>query len=256
MSMTRNIEWQRNLIFFERIFVMATVFIYNNSTNRVEKYTLSETSPMPYVYGNTMSVREFRGNSCSSVLWSDKYTLEAWNNLRGTFGRPIPIGAAFKRIWEGGHGSQSQHYAGTAFDMGQRLTQAQRVELYSIALRSGVWSFVEPMSMTPTWVHVDRRWNPPACPAGGYPLQREGAKGNYVFVLQDALAALGYPWGGLDGVFGPGVRSSVMTFQRDHGLVADGVVGCLTWSVLAGAAVGVGQTSSVIGKCGVNYAGE
>lgn len=228
---------------------MAIVYVHNNSTNRVERYDLADSSPMPYVNGRTLTVSEFRARSCSPILWTDRNTMQAWNNLRGSYGRTIPVGAAFKRIWEGGHSGQSQHYAGTAFDVGQTLTQAQRTEIHAIAQRSGVWGYVEPISLTPTWVHVDRRYGVPACAAGGYPLLRRGAKGIYVFVAQDALATLGYPAGGLDGVFGSGMHSAVSSFQRDRGLAADGIIGCNTWTALTREALDKGQTPTVIGKC-------
>ena len=54
--------------------------------------------------------------------------------------------------------AQSQHYAGVAFDVGQRLTQTQRTRLWNSANNSGVWSYVEPISLTPTWVHFDKRF--------------------------------------------------------------------------------------------------
>lgn len=57
-----------------------------------------------------------------------------------------------------GHGNQSQHYAGVAFDVGQTLTNAQRNTLWRTANNSGVWSYVEPISLTPTWVHFDKRF--------------------------------------------------------------------------------------------------
>ena len=58
----------------------------------------------------------------------------------------------------GGHGTQSQHYAGVAFDVGQRLSTTQRNRLYQSAVNSGVWSYVEPQNLTPTWVHFDKRF--------------------------------------------------------------------------------------------------
>lgn len=54
--------------------------------------------------------------------------------------------------------SQSQHYAGVAFDVGQTLTPARRTALYNSAKNSGVWYYVEPISQTPTWVHFDKRF--------------------------------------------------------------------------------------------------
>ncbi len=228
---------------------MPIVYIHNQATNRIESYSLPLSASMPYVTGGTLTVREFKAASCSQTLWTDKSVMEAWNNLRGTYGRPIPVGFAFRRIWEGGHGGQSQHYAGVAFDLGQGLSDAERAEIHGIAQRSGVWTYVEPLSMTPRWVHVDRRYGTPACAAGGYPMLREGSRGVYVFTLQDALAAAGFPTGGLDGIFGPNQRRAVMNYQKSRGLTEDGVVGCNTWKMLTGETVGIGQTPSVLAKC-------
>ena len=62
---------------------------------------------------------------------------------------------------------------------------------------------------------------------------------------QDALNALGYNAGSLDGKYGSNTISAVKKFQRNFGLTADGVCGCNTWKKLAGAAVGIGRTSTV-----------
>ena len=82
---------------------------------------------------------------------------------------------------------------------------------------------------TPTWVHIDKRYGTPACPTGGYPLIKQGSRGVYVMVLQDALNYLGYNSGNIDGLFGPNTRAAVVRFQRDNNLSADGIVGCNTW---------------------------
>ena len=47
---------------------MAKVFVYDAYTDKFYTYTLSESDPMPYSYGTTLRVREFRGSSKSSVL--------------------------------------------------------------------------------------------------------------------------------------------------------------------------------------------
>lgn len=112
---------------------------------------------MPYVTNRTLTVGEFRGSSKSPTLWTEKRCMQAWNSQRYAFGAPIPVGYAFKRPWEGGHSNFSQHYAGLAFDAGQTLTVARRAQLYTSALNSNVWSYVEPKSLTPTWVHFDKR---------------------------------------------------------------------------------------------------
>ena len=217
---------------------MATIKVYNNDDNRMETYFRGENEAMPYNTGNTLLVREFRGSSKSDLLWTDKRAMQAWNSFRFMYGRPIYLGFAFKRPYEGGHGQQSQHYAGVAFDMAQNLTNAQRAEMRNLAYNSGLWGYVEPVSLSPTWVHADRRRGTPACATGGYPLLRQGAVGNYVLVLQDCLNHLGYGTGGLDGVFGNATTTAVKAYQTKQGLSSDGIVGCMTWSTLMNQVVG------------------
>lgn len=59
-------------------------------------------------------------------------------------------------------------------------------------------------------------------------------KHRVVAVVQRRLAALGYSVGayGADGVFGAATRQAVISFQRDHGLSADGIIGKNTWAAL------------------------
>mgnify|MGYP000887208546 FL=1 len=225
---------------------MANVYVYNNNTGAMEYYTLAETDAMPYNIGRTLTVGEFRGSSRSSTLWTSRRAMEAFNVTRNLWGRPIYVGYAFKRIWEGGHAAMSQHYAGVSFDAGQNLDNVTRNQLRETAIRSGVWTYVEPAYLTPTWVHFDARETPPACAAGGYPLVRRGSVGVYVLVLQDALNALGFTGSGLDGYFGGGTQNAVINFQRAQGLDPDGIVGCLTWEALTEAAVSIGQTATVV----------
>ena len=138
---------------------MTKIIVYDVYTQALQVFQRNENDPMPYSYGRTMLVREFRGSSRSSVLWSTNAAMDGWNATRRTYGNPIPFRYAFKRIWEGGHGRQSQHYAGLAFDVGQALTQAQRNRIWQVANNLGVWVYVEPQSMTPTWDSVKLREN-------------------------------------------------------------------------------------------------
>lgn len=57
-------------------------------------------------------------------------------------------------------------------------------------------------------------------------------EGDDVIVVQDRLVAWGYQPGPLDGVFGPRTHRAVLEFQRDRDLVADGIVGPLTWQAM------------------------
>ena len=225
---------------------MAKILVYNQDTNRMETFFRNENESMPYNTNGTLRVREFRGASKSNILWTDKRTMQAWNSQRYIYGAPIKVGFAFKRPYEGGHGSQSQHYAGTAFDVGQGLTNAQRRVLRSSAQNSGVWTYVEPASLSPTWVHFDRRFGSPACSSGGFPLIRRGSRGHYVCIAQDDLNTLGYRTGGLDGVFGEQTYNAVKRYQSSRGLSADGIIGCNTWRSLQENVVGTGSTSTTI----------
>ena len=225
---------------------MAKILVYNNDTNRMETFYRGENEAMPYNTNGTLKVKEFRGSSKSNILWTDKRTMQAWNSQRYIYGSPIPVGFAFKRPWEGGHGNQSQHYAGTAFDVGQGWTNAQRNALRNSAINSKIWSYVEPISLSPTWVHFDKRFGTPACSSGGYPLIRQGSRGNYVCIAQDDLNTLGYKTGGLDGVFGTQTTNAVKRYQTSRGLASDGIIGCNTWRSLQENVVGTGKTSTTI----------
>lgn len=217
---------------------MINILVYNNFSNRMETFSRQLYQPMPYNTGNTLSVGEFRGKSASDLIWTSRRVMEAWNSTRNAWGRPIYVGYAFRRIGEGGHANQSQHYAGTAFDVAQNLQNTERNQLRDLAQRLGVWGYVEPAYLTPTWVHFDGRRGTPACSAG-YPLLAEGMHGVYVCTLQDALGTAGIPGIGVDGVFGPGTRQGVVRFQRENGLSADGVVGCQTWTRLTAMVNGI-----------------
>lgn len=210
---------------------MITVLVYNNQTGMMERYNRELYDPMPYVSGNTLTVGEFRAKSNSDLIWTTRGAMEAWNKTRAAWGKPIYVGYAFRRIGEGGHADQSQHYAGVAFDVAQNLDNAGRNQLRNLAQDLNVWSYVEPAYLTPTWVHFDARLEPPACSAG-YPMVRQGSRGVYVCILQDALNTVGSYSVGVDGIFGLKTLNAVRAFQRANGLMADGIVGCTTWTVL------------------------
>ena len=96
------------------------ILVYNEDTNKIERYERTLGQPMPYVNNSWLTVKEFRGSSRSTILWTSKRVMRNFYNTRARFGGGIYVGYAFKRIFEGGHSGQSQHYAGGAFDTGQR----------------------------------------------------------------------------------------------------------------------------------------
>lgn len=81
----------------------------------------------------------------------------------------------------------------------------------------------EPVATTQTQQTTEKR-----------PTLRKGNKNIYVKQVQEKLLALGYNLGicGVDGDFGNATEAAVKQFQKDHGLVVDGVVGAKTYAAL------------------------
>lgn len=220
---------------------MAKILVYNNNTGRMQTFYKGEQEAMPYNSNRTLTVSEFRGSSNSNTLWTDRRTMEAWNSFRYIYGRPIFVGFVFKRPWEGGHSNLSQHYAGVAFDVAQNLDYSGRLYLRNLAYNSGIWAYVEPINLTPRWVHFDNRTT-----VAGYPLIKQGSRGVYVCIAQDGLNTIGFRTGGLDGVFGSRTNEAVRNYQRSRGLSVDGVIGNITWNLLQEEVVGEGRTNTTI----------
>ena len=65
-----------------------------------------------------------------------------------------------------------------------------------------------------------------------YPTLKKGARGNITKLLQEKLVSLGYNTNGIDGIFGSGTEKAIMSFQKNNGLVVDGIVGKNTWGKL------------------------
>ena len=72
-----------------------------------------------------------------------------------------------------------------------------------------------------------------AGPARQYPLIKNGNKGDSVNYLQYKLLSRLYNPGNIDGIFGNKTLNAVKQFQKDNGLVVDGIVGKNTWSKLS-----------------------
>lgn len=81
---------------------------------------------------------------------------------------------------------------------------------------------------TTDWVIGHLQPNPNANPVEARPRLQQGATGSDVSYLQTLLDI------DVDGVFGPDTDKAVRSFQAEHGLLVDGVVGSRTWEALIG----------------------
>ena len=84
-------------------------------------------------------------------------------------------------------------------------------------------------------IYVGVEPSPDPEPSPGWrPTIRRGNKGAEVIECQTMLTRLGYDIGpcGIDGDFGRATEAAVRSFQSDHQLVVDGVVGVMTWDAL------------------------
>lgn len=71
------------------------------------------------------------------------------------------------------------------------------------------------------------------------PLLRVGSTGQRVTDLQARLAVLGYYTGEIDGQYGAGTRDAVTLFQQQNNLMADGLAGSETCTILFSAQAAV-----------------
>ncbi len=191
---------------------MYTLFIYNNESNRLERYNLQPYNNLPYSTHSSMSVSEFFSNTSSCAGWTSTEFIQKWNKFsRGQ----IHAEFVFRRIWEGGYISESMHYAGLAADTFSTDS-------------SGIFPFNahNHVSLSP--------W--------GYPDISFGDIGLFVLVMQDALSALGFTEGELDGFFGPLTLSALTRFRALHGLESSNTCDKNTWRILTFYACGCGAT--------------
>ncbi|MFH1777198.1 MAG: peptidoglycan-binding protein [Candidatus Omnitrophota bacterium] len=78
----------------------------------------------------------------------------------------------------------------------------------------------------------DRTTESSSLPGGKLTKNKEISK-EAVKQIQTALRNAGYYTGTVDGIIGPRTKKAIKTFQKKHGLIADGEVGNKTWFKLS-----------------------
>lgn len=124
----------------------------------------------------------------------------------------------------------------------------------TVECSSGVQHFTQRKAK---WTH----WGIPACVDSETPTPtpeptpekkptlRKGDSGKWVTLAQTELINKGYDCGktGADGKFGANTQKAVKEFQKDNGLVVDGVIGQATWNALDGAEPAIRYTVTIPG---------
>lgn len=107
-----------------------------------------------------------------------------------------------------------------------KVCTSENRQINSIILFGDTQTVVAPTTSTTTKVESDNPYKTPSATL------RKGSRGEGVKWLQFQLNELGYNCGKVDGIFGSGTQKSVINFQKDKDLDADGLVGPMTRNAL------------------------
>ncbi len=119
------------------------------------------------------------------------------------------------------------------------LQYALSFDGYDIGAKDGVFgantervvkAFQTANSLTADGIVGRNTWN--ALLKFNPPTLRRGNRGTWVKYLQNFLLSKLYNIGTSDGIFGRNTENAVLDFQRENGLLADGIVGANTWNAL------------------------
>ncbi|WP_176543309.1 peptidoglycan-binding domain-containing protein [Bacillus cereus] len=92
--------------------------------------------------------------------------------------------------------------------------------------------FVDGRVGSETWCQLEKDGFNTLCPSQNRPILRAGSNGHLVQELQEFLRNIGYYPGRIDGQFGRVTEQAVKNYQRDRGLLVDGIVGSKAWCQL------------------------
>lgn len=208
------------------------ILIYNDQTDKMETYSLRCSDNMPYTACCRFTVGEFMRNSHSRTIgWSTRRFLKSTDELVRRYGQKPRVSRAFRRAWDAEEPMILTHMLGTAVDMGRNLSLPGLQQLVTLAEDQELFDVITDLEHTRIEAHLHHQ-NEAASDFVPFTQIQKGDKNTEVCVAQDALWALGYPITKISGVFDAELDQAVRAFQRDHGLVADGIAGKLTWESL------------------------
>ena len=98
--------------------------------------------------------------------------------------------------------------------------------------QNAVIAFQQANNLTPDGIVGPQTWNRLNNLTPQDQTLRRGSIGTAVEYLQQKLYSKLYNTGAIDGIFGTNTENAVREFQQENGLVADGIVGPLTWRAI------------------------
>lgn len=235
------------------------------ASNNITNNDKGDTKDMSYTKGSAVKLSsnfkstEFdcHGKGCCSLTYIDGKLVEYLQKIRDHFGKPVTITSAYrcqKHNKNIGGATSSYHTKGMAADI--VVSDIAPLEVAKYAESIGILGIgLYETSKDGYFVHIDTRttksfWYGQAQarrttfggkssvePAQTSSSLKRGSIGDSVKTLQNKLIALGYSCGkyGADGDFGASTESSVRNFQKEMGLVVDGIVGKNTLNAIENA---------------------
>ena len=220
-------------------------------TNDIKTYSLARDGNVKL--SEHFTVKEFASHDGADTVLIDMLLIEYLEKIRQHFGKPIHINSGYRTPEHNsrvGGVKNSYHTKGRAADIVVQGVKSLDVARFAETFVCGGVGWYEAKSFT----HIDTRprhvlWkdsgsnvvttfgSPAQTPAVRCPYSepakavRYGAKGTDVKWLQWHLAKLGEKLK-IDGVFGRLTKVAVLSFQKKHKLLPDGIVGPKTKAAL------------------------
>jgi peptidoglycan hydrolase-like protein with peptidoglycan-binding domain len=145
----------------------------------------------------------------------------------------VDAGTVFRHTY-----TENRIYRRPIYPLGQTFGSppAEEVRLFrGLAVRYGAlgiswWDYAW-TSAGAYWPAVSGLYTPAGAPPLGYPVLREGSRGDAVLWMQEHLARA-FPAQSTDGIFGPLTLSLLRAFQARHRLEVSGATDTATWQAL------------------------
>lgn len=189
---------------------------------------------------NNFKIKEFACKDGSDTILIDLDMINVLQKIRD-LGGAITINSAYRTAsWNRKQGGarRSYHLYGRAFDI--RCAGLKFDDICAIANTLGVKGIIR----YGTFVHIDSRTSTYHATSSGtrknygkyhIPFSTNikiGSRGTNTGIVQFKLNSLGYNCGNADGICGEKTKNAIINFQKNNGLVADGICGKNTWAKL------------------------